>query len=107
QAIADALQAKLLPTEANNLTTIPTKNPEAYDLFLKGEYEERQAENSLKVEAFDHAAVFYQEALKRDPNFALAAARLANSRILRQWFFVRAAEAELAEIKAMAEHAVA
>jgi TolB-like protein/Flp pilus assembly protein TadD len=107
QEIADALQAKLSPTEANNLATIPTKNPEAYDLFLKGEYEERQAENSLKVEAFDHAAVFYQEALKRDPNFALAAARLANSRILRQWFFVRAAEAELAEIKAMAEHAVA
>jgi TolB-like protein/Tfp pilus assembly protein PilF len=107
QEIADALQAKLSPTEANNLATIPTKNPEAYDLFLQGEYEQRQAENSLKVEAFDHAAFFYQEALKRDPNFALAAARLANSRILRQWFFVRAAENELAEIKAMAGHAVA
>src|SRR3989475_3426166 len=39
QEVADALQAKLSPTEANNLATIPTKNPEAYDLFLKGEYE--------------------------------------------------------------------
>ena len=107
QEIADALQAKLSPNETTALATAPTKDPEAYDSYLKGEYEEREAENSLKVEAFDRAAVFYQEALKRDPNFALAAARLANSRILRQWFFVKAAEAELAEIRAMAEHAVA
>jgi hypothetical protein len=28
----------------------PTKDPEAYDLFLKGEYEERAAESSLKGE---------------------------------------------------------
>ncbi len=107
QEIADALQAKLSPTEANNLAAIPTNNSEAYDFFLKGEYEERQAENNLKVEGFGHAAAFYQQALERDPNFALAAARLANSQILRQWFFIKATGAELVQIKAMAEHAVA
>ena len=107
QEIADALQAKLSPTEANNLAAIPTNDSEAYDLFLKGEYEERQAENNLKVEAFGRAAAFYRQALEHDPNFALAAARLANSQILRQWFFIKATGAELVEIKAMAEHAVA
>ena len=44
QEIADALQAKLSPNEANTLATAPTKDPEAYDSFLKGEYEEREAE---------------------------------------------------------------
>ena len=74
QEIADALQAKLSPNEANVVGAAPTKDPDAYDLFLKGEYEEREAENSLKAEPFDRAAIFYQQALDRDPNFALAAA---------------------------------
>src|SRR6202790_519067 len=89
QEIADALQAKLSPNEANTLATAPTKDPEAYDSFLKGEYEEREAESSLKPEPFDRAAVFYKQALTHDPNFALAAARLAVSRIFRHWFVTR------------------
>jgi TolB-like protein/Tfp pilus assembly protein PilF len=107
QEIADALQAKLSPNEANTLATAPTKDPEAYDSFLKGEYEEREAESSLKSEPFDRAAVFYQQALDRDPNFALAAARLAENRIVRHWFVRRLREAELPELKSLADHAVA
>jgi tetratricopeptide (TPR) repeat protein len=107
QEIADALQAKLSPNEANALAVAPTKDPEAYDLFLKGEYEERDGESSLKAEPFDRAAAFYQEALSRDPNFALAAARLAESRILRHWFVTRLSENELAQVKSIAEHALA
>ncbi|HMH96173.1 MAG TPA: adenylate/guanylate cyclase domain-containing protein, partial [Bradyrhizobium sp.] len=48
QEVADALQAKLSPNEANSLAAAPTKDAEAYDLFLKGEYEEREAEGSLR-----------------------------------------------------------
>src|SRR5206468_483778 len=48
QGIADALQAKLSPTEANDLATPPTRDAEAYDILWQSEYEERQAENSLK-----------------------------------------------------------
>jgi adenylate cyclase len=108
QEVADALQAKLSPNEANTLATVPTKDPEAYDLFLKGEYEEREAENSLKAEPFDRAAIFYQQALDRDPNFALAAARLAESRILRHWFVTRHAENDpaLVEIKSLVDRAL-
>src|SRR5436190_9564716 len=50
QEIADALQAKLSPNEANTLAIAPTRDPEAYDLFLKGEYEQRAAESSLQGE---------------------------------------------------------
>lgn len=108
QEIADALQAKLSPNESNALATAPTKDPEAYDLFLKGEYEEREAENSLKAEPFDRAPIFYQQALDRDPNFALAAARLAESRILRHWFVTRHAEnaPALVEIKSLVDRAL-
>ena len=83
------------------------QNPEAYDLFLKAEYEEREAESSLKAEPFDRAADFYRQALQRDSTFALAAARLAENRILRHWFVRRLGESELPELKSLAEHAIA
>jgi len=107
QEIADALQAKLSPNESKALATAPTKDTEAYDSFLKGEYEEREAEGSLKAEPFDRAAIFYQQALDRDPKFALAAARLAESRTFRHWFVTRLSEPELADVKSIADRALA
>ena len=106
QEIADALRAKLSPNEANALTAAPTQNAEAYDLFLKGEYEEREAEGSLRAESFDRAAAFYQQALDNDPNFALAAARLVESRMNRHWFVTKLTETDLAKVKSLAEHAL-
>src|SRR5437868_3932965 len=64
QEIADSLQAKLSPAEASTLATAPTKDTAAYDLFLKGEYEERLADSSLKAESFDQAAAWYRRPLR-------------------------------------------
>jgi TolB-like protein/class 3 adenylate cyclase/Flp pilus assembly protein TadD len=107
QEIADVLQAKLSPAEATTLATAPTQNAEAYDLFLKGEYEEREAESSLKSEAFDQAAAWYRQAIDRDPKFALAMARLVESRMFRRWFLSSVTDAELPEVKSMVEQALA
>src|SRR2546423_54604 len=107
QEIADSLQAKLSPAEATTLATAPTKDTAAYDLFLKGEYEERLANSSLKAESFDQAAAWYQQAIARDPNFALAMARLVQNRIQRHWFIEQMSEAELAQLRSVAEQAVA
>src|SRR5438309_4823853 len=107
QEIADSLQAKLSPAEASTLATAPTKDTAAYDLFLKGEYEERLADSSLKAESFDQAAAWYRQAIARDPNFALAMARLVQNRIQRHWFIEQMSEAELAQLRSMAEQAVA
>jgi TolB-like protein/Tfp pilus assembly protein PilF len=107
QEIADSLQAKLSPAEASTLATAPTKDPAAYDLFLKGEYEERLADSSLKPESFDQAAAWYRQAIARDPNFALAMARLVQNRIQRHWFIEQMSEAELAQLRNVAEHALA
>src|SRR6266403_1263096 len=107
QEIADSLQAKLSPAEASTLATAPTKDTAAYDLFLKGEYEERLADSSLKAESFDQAAAWYRQAIARDPNFALAMARLVQNRIQRHWFIEQMSEAELAQLRSVAEQAVA
>jgi len=107
QEIADALQAKLSPNEANTLAAAPTKDPEAYDSFLKGEYGEREAESTRRPEAYEQAADWYRKAIDRDPNFALAIARLVENRIAKHWLFDRLGEAELEKLRETAEHALA
>src|SRR5580704_4872480 len=107
QEIADALQAKLSPSQSKALATAPTRDTEAYDLFLKGEYEQRQAESAVNAELFDRAAMFYRQALRRDQNFALAYARLARSELYRHWFVSNLTSAELAEVKSNIERALA
>jgi TolB-like protein/Flp pilus assembly protein TadD len=107
QEIADTLRAKLSPSQSNALATAPTHDPEAYDLFLKGEYEQHQAESALNAELFDRAQTFYRQALARDPNFALAYARLAYSELYRHWFISNLTSAELAKVKPNIDRALA
>src|SRR5438874_2257018 len=107
QEIADTLRAKLSQSQSIAIATVPTRDAEAYDLFLKGEYEERQAESTENVEFFDDAETFYRQALARDPSFALAYARLAYSRLNRHWFINRLDTAQLEEVKSNIERALA
>ena len=106
QEIADSLQAKLSPAEATKLATAPTKDTAAYDLFLKGEFEERVANSTFRPESFDQATVWYKEAIARDPNFALAIAQLAICRLRRHWLTDPLSEAELMEAGALAKQAL-
>jgi TolB-like protein/class 3 adenylate cyclase/Flp pilus assembly protein TadD len=106
QEIADVLQAKLSPHEANTLAAAPTNDPEAYDFFLRGEYEEREALASRKLETFEKAAGFYQEGIARDPRFALAIASLTENEILRHWWFKPLSDADLDKVRSRAEQAI-
>src|SRR5881409_1584033 len=105
--IADALKANLSPSESHVLAAAPTENTEAYDLFLRGQYEFHQAESSLAADAYDRADAFYRQALARDPNFAEAAAELARNRLSRHWFVSPLAPAELEEVKSLIDRALA
>jgi serine/threonine protein kinase/TolB-like protein/Flp pilus assembly protein TadD len=105
--IAESLQAKLSPAQANALAAMPTRDAEAYDLFLKGEYQEREAESTYKGETYDRAASFYRQALARDPNFALAYAGLAYNRLYRHWYVSRLTSAQLEEVRSNVERALA
>ena len=107
QEIAEALQANLSPSESHVLTAVRTPDTEAYDLFLRGEYEFRQAGSSFPADAYDRAEAFYRQALARDPNFAEAAAGLARSRLSRHWNVSPLAPAELEEVKSLIDRALA
>src|SRR5262245_20483330 len=105
--IADALKANLSPRESHALAAARTENTEAYDFFLRGQYEFHQAESSLAADAYDRADTFYRQALARDPNFAEAAAELARNRLSRHWFVSPLAPAELEEVKSLIDRALA
>jgi TolB-like protein/Tfp pilus assembly protein PilF len=105
--IADALKANLSRSESHVLAAARTENTEAYDLFLRGQYEFHQAASSLAADAYDRADAFYRQALALDPNFAEAAAELARNRLSRHWFISPLAPAELEEVKALIDRALA
>src|SRR5215475_8544730 len=105
--IADALKANLSPSESHALAAARTENTEAYDFFLRGQYEFHQAESSLAADAYDRADAFYRQALARDPDFAEAAAELARNRLSRHWFVSPLAQAELGEVKSLIDRALA
>jgi serine/threonine-protein kinase len=107
QEIADALQANLSPSESHALASVRTQDAEAYDLFLRGEYEFHQAASSLAADAYDRADAFYRQALARDPNFAEAAGELAQSRLYRHWFVSPLGPPELEEVKSLIDRALA
>ncbi len=106
QEIADALRAKLSPAEANTLAIAPTKDTAAYDFFLKGEHEHRAALAAQVPQPFDQAAAWYQEAIARDPNFALAMAQLVVCRMRRHWLAESLNESELVEVGRVAKQAL-
>ncbi len=106
QEIADSLQAKLSPAEANTVASAPTKDTQAYDLFLKGEFEQRVANSNFRPESFDQAARWYKEAIARDPNFALAIAQLAICQLRRHWLTDPLSEADLMEAGRLAKQAL-
>jgi TolB-like protein/Tfp pilus assembly protein PilF len=78
KSIADTLQAKLNGTAAQVLASRPTDNPEAHELYLKGRYFwNRRTGANLKK-----AADYFQQAIEKDPNYALAYAGLADCHVL-------------------------
>src|SRR6266542_3203340 len=105
QEIAEALQANLSPSESHALASTRIHDAEAYDFFLRGEYEFHQADSTGAAEAFDRADAFYRQAQARDPNFAEAAAEFARSRLYRHWEISPLTATQLEEIKSMIDHA--
>src|SRR5579863_6181750 len=71
-SIAKALEIKLSPQEEKVIAKKPTANPVAYDFYLRGR-------SYLRQRQFEYALAMYQEAVKLDPNFALAHAGIAHA----------------------------
>ncbi|HEY3664238.1 MAG TPA: hypothetical protein VGL24_13875, partial [Chthoniobacterales bacterium] len=109
QAVADALKARLLPAESARIASVPTKNPEAYDLFLKGQYLFNQLQTSASKDpvtdgkaATDH----FRRAVAADPDFALAYARMSYLLSYLHWYNVDNSPAVVEDARATAERAL-
>jgi len=75
KTIADALQAKLTGSEKNSIAKAPTTNPEAYELYLKGRFFWNKRSGVDLRKAID----YFNQAIAKDPNYALAYVGLADS----------------------------
>jgi TolB-like protein/Flp pilus assembly protein TadD len=75
QKIAAALQAKLSPTEKARLDRRPTQNPDAYLLFMQA-HDHANRKDTFR-DTSSKAVPLFEQAIKLDPNFALAYAGLS------------------------------
>ena len=100
--IAGRLQAKLTGSEQRAVSARPTDNPEAYQLYLRGRFfwSKRTGDDLQK------SIGYFEQAIARDPNYALAYAALAQAQLLmpgynggspKEWF----PQAEAAAKKAL------
>jgi TolB-like protein len=75
QAIAAEVQAELTPQEQSGLASSRTINPEAFEAYLKGRY----LSNKGTGDGFNKSIEYFQQAIQKDPNYALAYAGLADA----------------------------
>ena len=109
QKIATSLKTKLSADDKQSLGQLPTQSAEAHELYLKAGYYVRQidAGNGDPAHAIPQAIALYQEAIAKDPGFALAYAQMSFVHSWAHWFSVddspeRVQLAEEAARKAMA-----
>jgi len=69
QSVASRLKVALLEKDRERIERAPTKDPEAHSLYLKG-----KAASSYQI-----ASTFFQKAIDKDPQYALAYVALANA----------------------------
>jgi TolB-like protein/Tfp pilus assembly protein PilF len=92
--IAAALRAELSPEERGRVQAAPTRDIQAYRLFLHG----RQAFIQFTAEGLERAIIYFEGAIAHDPGFALAHTLLAMT-------FVELAEQAAAPARELFERA--
>jgi len=78
KTIADTLQAKLTGSEKTAISKKPTANSEAYEVYLKGRFFWNKRTGADLLKAID----YFNQAIAKDPNYALAYSGLADSYLL-------------------------
>jgi len=74
-AIGNEVRLKLAPAQRLHPANSPAVNPEAYEAYLKGRYFiEKWTEEGTRV-----GREYFEQAIQKDPNYALAYAGLADS----------------------------
>ena len=77
QAIVQRVRIQLTPELQTRLSSAPRVNPEAYEAFARGRFHEATDLTTLK--GIEQVQSYFEEAIQKDPDFALAYVELANS----------------------------
>src|SRR5947207_2422646 len=99
KTIADTLRAKLTGSEERMMSKKPTANPEAYELYLKGRFFWNKRTGVDLRKSID----YFDQAVAKDPSYALAYAGLADAYVLPSGFGAASPKDSLPEAKAAAE----
>jgi TolB-like protein/Tfp pilus assembly protein PilF len=102
KTIADTLQAKLSGSEMAAMAKAPTADSEAYELYLKGNY----FWNKRTGADFHKAIDYFNQAIAKDPNYALAYVGLANSYLLLSNYGAAAPKDSIPQAKGAAQKAL-
>jgi len=102
QQVAKALELRLGVRESSALQQQPTQNPEAYSLYLKG----RNRWNSRSEIEINRAIKYFEEAIGRDPRYALAYAGLADCYSILGYYGFRRPAVVFPRAKELAEKAL-
>jgi len=104
ERVAEALNVSLLGGEQAAVASQPTRDLEAYDLFLRGNAHLSRTYNQSDL---DSAAGLYERAVWLDPEFALAYARLSQVHSWMYWRFYDHTDARRARAERAASRALA
>jgi TolB-like protein/Tfp pilus assembly protein PilF len=102
KAIAATLQAKLSGSEQHALTARPTENTEAHQLYLRGRYFWNKRTGADLKKSID----YFNQAIGKDPNYALAYAGLADAYVLLPAYAEASPKDSLPQAKAAAAKAL-
>jgi tetratricopeptide (TPR) repeat protein len=99
KTVADTLQAKLTGSEMAAMTKAPTADNEAYELYLRGRFFWNKRTGADLKRAID----YFNQAIAKDPNYALAFSGLADSYLLLPIFGAAAPGDSIPQAKAAAK----
>src|SRR5258705_585632 len=100
--VSSKLESRLSVADGAEIEKSYTANPEAYQLYLKGKF----YWNKRTTDAIKQAAEFYQQAIEKDPNYALGYAGLAETYVLFTSYGVASAKDSMPPAKAAATRAL-
>src|SRR5881398_2577107 len=102
KTIVETLQARLTGSEKSSIAKAPTTNPEAYELYLKGRFFWNKRTGVDLRKAID----YFNQAVTKDPTYALAYAGLADACVLLSVFGAASPQDSIPQARAAAKKAL-
>ena len=102
KTIADTLRAKLTGSEMAAMAKAPTADSEAYELYLKGSYFWNKRTGADLRKAIE----YFNQAISKDPSYALAYVGLADSYLLLSNYGAAAPQDSIPQAKAAVKKAL-